>query len=322
MIARGKAFPNFFIIGAPKCGTTALYEILRQHPEIYMSSIKEPHFFTFEGDVPIFQGPGGAFFNRVTVKSPLDYLMLFSGATSQHRAIGEASPSYLRSEVAARRIFTSAPSAKIIVLLRQPVDRAYSHFQYLRYHGVEPISDFSAALAEESSRKSRGWSSIHFYHQGGLYADNLRRYYELFPRTQIKVYLYEQWNHSPQSLLQDLFKFLDVDDQFVPEIRRSNVTLIPRFYRLNQLTKKTGRVGQILERVVGEGKRDRVLNGLQQVNRRFNLLPPPTLDVRIRRQLTDAYREDIIDLQNLICCDLTHWLEDKPSDSCGIATTP
>lgn len=301
-------FPNFFIIGAPKCGTTALYDILRQHPEIYMSSVKEPHYFTFEGEVPMFQGPGGGYFRRVAITRPLDYLMLFAGA-SGHRAIGEASPSYLRSQVAAKRIHRAAPNAKLIAVLRQPAARAYSHFQYLRFHGVEPISSFADALEQENIRKALGWSSIHFYRQGGYYFSNLSRYYELFPREQIKIYLYDEWNQSPMTVLQDLFRFLEVDPHFIPKLRRSNVTLTPHYPRMNHLAKHPERIEKLLSSFTPSFFKKQIVVGIQKINKTLNLAPPPTISRDIYRELTESYREDILQLQELIGRDLTHWLK-------------
>lgn len=300
-------FPNFLIIGAPKCGTTALYHVLKQHPEIYMSPVKEPHYFTFNGEIPIFNGPGGSYFRRVAVTSPVDYLMLFASAHGYH-AIGEASPSYLRSQVAATRIFNSLPTAKIIVLLRQPADRAYSHFQYSRANAVEPLSSFSDALEQESLREANGWSPIHFYRQGGFYFSSLSRYFELFPREQIRVYLYEDWNESPEAVLQDLFRFLGVDELFRPEIRRSNVTLLARSDRLNQLAKKPERTEHLLTPLMPAVLTKSIITGIRSINNKFNLYKPPAISPEIRRQLTEGYREDILKLQKLIDRDLSRWL--------------
>jgi len=303
-------FPNFFIIGAPKCGTTALYSILRQHPEIYMSPVKEPHYFTFEGDAPAYPGPGGNYFRRVAVTRPRDYLLLFAGA-KDHRAIGEASPTYLGSDVAAKRIHKAAPAAKIIVLLRQPAERAYSHYQYLRFHGVETAGSFAEALQQEDIRRAEGWSKILFCRQGGYYFANLSRYYELFPREQIKVYLYEDWNGSPEAVLHDLFNFLGVDEHFVPNIRRSNVTLIPRVHRLNRLAQKPERIRRLLAPIAPALLHAGIIAGLQKLNRRVNLYTPPPIDPDIRKELTEGYREDILELQELIGRDLAHWLGPK-----------
>jgi len=306
-LSHSAPFPNFFIIGAPKCGTTALYDILSQHPDIYMSPVKEPHYFTFEGDAPIFQGPGGNYFKRVAVTRPRDYLMLFAGV-KEHLAIGEASPTYLGSTVAAKRISNAVPGAKIIVLLRQPAERAYSHYQYLRFHGVESIGNFSAALEQETIRKANGWSRILFCRHGGYYFTNLSRYYQLFPREQIKVYLYEDWNQSPRTVLRDLYTFLGVDENFAPEIRRSNVTLIPRNHRLNSLAKKPDRVEQLLAPLIPESLNKKIIAAIQQLNRKYNLYPPPPIEPLIRQQLTDGYRDDILKTQELIGQDLSHWL--------------
>ncbi len=302
--------PNFFIIGAPKCGTTALYHHLKQHPEIYMSPVKEPHFFTFEGEAPVFAGPGGGYFRRVAVSKPRNYLLLFANATDQ-RAIGEASPSYLRSPIAAVRIKRNTPDAKIIAILRQPANRAYSQHQYMLFHGVEPAHDFSEALTLENSRKCSNWSSTHYYREGGFYYSHLRRYFDLFPREHIRIYLYEDWNASPHAVLQDLFRFLDVDENFAPELLRSNVTLTPQNHRLHQLANHPERIERLLATVLPMSARSKIISGLQRLNRAYNLMPPPPIDPEVRRQLTDGYREDILKTQDLIGRDLSHWLQPK-----------
>lgn len=302
--------PDFFIIGAPKCGTTALYHCTKQHPEIFMCPVKEPHFFTFNGKPPVFAGPGGSYFQRVAVYSPEKYLTLFSSVEGQ-KAIGEASPSYLRSTIAAERIKQAVPTAKIIVLIRQPADRAYSQYQYLRYHGVEPASTFYEALSLEKSRISDGWSSMHFHREGGYYFSQLQRYYDLFPHENIKIYLYEDWNRSPYIVMRDLFNFLGVDDTFTPKIQRSNVTLIPFNHRFNRLSCKPERIERLLSPIVPTNFRSRIINVIQKMNTKFNLSSPPPIDPEIRRELTEGYREDILKTQKLIGRDLSHWFNPK-----------
>jgi sulfotransferase family protein len=303
--------PNFFVIGAPKAGTSALYFCLKQHPDIYMSPIKEPHYFTFDGEAPIFSGPKGAHFRRVGVSRPRDYLCLFAGVKAQS-AIGEASTTYLKSPIAAKRISKFAPGAKIIALLRQPADRAYSHYQYLRSQEVEPSSSFVEALSRESVRQGNNWFSGHLYKAGGFYYSQLRTYFDHFPREQIKIYLYEDWNTCPTNVLRDLFGFLEVYEDFTPETRRNNVTRIPQNHRIHRLATDPERIERLLSGVLLPGSvRKMMISCLQGLNSKYNLTFPPPIDPQIRQQLTESYREDILKTQELIGRDLSHWLKPK-----------
>lgn len=267
--------PDFFLIGAPKAGTTALYHSLCQHPDIYMPALKEPHYFTFEGQIPVFPGPAGDYFARVAIKRPLEYAALFAGIRDEKIA-GEASTTYLGSPVAAKRISKNIPHARIIALLRQPAERAYSQYNFYRFHGVESADTFSQALGEEADKIKNGWSFIHFHRLTSLYFQQLRSYFDVFPRENIKILLHDEWSTHPASILQDTYRFLGVNDNFEADIRHSNVTLLP----------------------------DTTIDAAKS---RKPAVPLP-LDPAIRRQLTDAYREDILKTQDLIGLDLSHWL--------------
>ena len=298
--------PNFIIIGTDKAGTTALYDTLRQHPDIYMSPVKEPHFFAFTSEPPISPGPGGAYYHRVAVWRPRDYARLFAGVTNE-RAIGEASAGYLRSPLAARRIKHNLPQCRLVAILRQPAERAYSNYTFARGFG-EPEPRFDHALAREPERIRAGWFSGVYYKTNGYYHDQLAVYYGLFPRRQVKVFLYEDWKNTPQALLRDLFRFLEIDHEFVPEIRRSNVTLWPKSWRWHALATHPARIRQLAP-FLHPAARSALGSVVQRLDTRFNLVPPPPLDPEIRARLTADYREDILKLEGLIQRDLTHWLK-------------
>ena len=299
--------PNFFILSAGKSGTTALYHTLRQHPEIYICPVKEPHFFTWEGEPPIFPGPGGLIPRAVWVWQPRDYLLLFTQVTTE-RAIGEASTGYLYSPTAAQRIWKNLPSSRLIVVLRQPAERAYSSYQFNVQRNLEPARTFADALAQEETRKQAGWYPALFYRAHGFYHAQLSVYYDLFPREQIRVYLYEDWKNTPQVMLRDLFHFLEVDENFVPEIRRSNVTLLPKSRRLHNLATHPARIEQLASFLPTTVRRV-TISALRRIDARFNLAPPTPLDPELRARLTEEYREDILKLQDLIGRDLSHWLK-------------
>src|SRR3954451_22819855 len=211
-------FPTFLILGAAKAGTTALYYYLRQHPQVGMSRIKETNFFALMGRPLDFRGPGDDdYINRFSVTTWEGYCSQFP-EDGKARAIGESSPLYLYSPDAPRRIAEALPAAKLVVLLRDPVDRAFSAFLHLVRDGRETATEFREALRREPSRIADHWEHIWQYRAMGLYHEQLSRYFETFGREQIRVYLYEELAAGPVDVLQDLFRFLEVDEAFSPDV--------------------------------------------------------------------------------------------------------
>ena len=295
--------PDFFIIGAQKCGTSALYDALRQHSDIYMGPIKEPFFFIMDGELPGYRLPSRGYTNRL-IYDWERYLQLFAGATGQ-KAIGEASAIYLSSyfpERTAARIRQRIPNARLIAVVRQPADRAYSAFNYYHTRDLEPISDFAQALAAEPARIQANEFPDIRHRLNGYYYANLKPYFEIFPREQIRVYLYEDWNINPTAMLQDIFSFLGVDETTTIEVKRLNVTHRCRSRRLRRFM--LSGVGRWLQKRL-PGSRS-IFDRLQV----WNQLKPQPLSPEIRCALTRSYRKDILGLQTLIGRDLSHWLLD------------
>ena len=196
------AEPNFFIIGAQKCGTEALYNALSQHPDIFMSPSKEPFFFALDGCLPNYRIPHAGYRHRL-VYDWERYLALFEGAQNEH-AIGEASAIYLSSyfpEKTAARIKQRLPHARIIALIRQPAERAWSAFNFYRSRQLEPLADFWKALAQESQRITDGECPDILHFRNGCYCANLKPYFDAFPREQIRVYRFEEWQAHPATVL-------------------------------------------------------------------------------------------------------------------------
>lgn len=221
--------PNFLIIGAAKAGTTSLYRYLAQHPQIYMSQIKEPNFFALEGQEVDFCGPDDELYiRRFSVTDLQAYKALFKDATDEV-ALGEASALYLYSPEAPLRLCEYVPEVKLIVILRHPVDRAYSAFLHLLRDKREPLSDFACALRAEGERVRRNWEHIWHYRGMGFYAAQLERYYRHFSREQIRVYPYDALQMEPLAVIADIFHFLGVDETFQPDISvRYNEPGIPQ----------------------------------------------------------------------------------------------
>lgn len=292
--------PNFLIIGAAKAGTTALYEYLKQHPQIYMSHEKEPKFFALEGEKLDFGGPHDQEnINRTAITDIEAYRKLFQGVSNEI-AIGEASPLYLYSPKAPGRIKNYIPDAKLIAILRNPVDRAYSGYMMHVGLGWETTSDFTQALQEEEMRIRNNWGWGHYVNVGFYYMQ-LKRYFDTFNPNQIKVYLYEDLNANPIAMLQDIFQFLNVDESFVPDITiKHNISGIPKNNFLGVLINSVKPLNPILKQVFPSGIRQNIKN---------QVLVKPQLSMDVRKQLIEVYREDILNLQDLIHRDLSKWMK-------------
>lgn len=201
--------PNFLVAGAAKCGTTSLYDYLRQHPQIFMPpKLKEPHYFCYADRVMDFKGPGGRepFINRSAVTALDPYEALFEeGAAAPLR--GEASATYLYWPHTAARMAAYNPQMKLIFTLRHPVDRAYSAFNHLKRLALEPL-DFAAALEAEEDRTSDNYGFMWRYMAGGRYAFQLRPYFEAFPAEQIHILLFEDLKRDPEGTVGEVLQFL------------------------------------------------------------------------------------------------------------------
>lgn len=290
--------PNFLIIGAMKSGTTAFYYYLEQHPQIYMSPVKEPDFFCIEGQ----ERPDGD-----SVTDIAAYRDLFKNISGE-RAIGEASHCYLYEPKAVERIKYYVPGAKLIAVLRNPVDRAYSHFLHMVRNGTEPLSDFARALQEEETGAHQN-RKFQDYVGRGLYHGQLKRYFDTFDRDQVKVYLYEDLSNSPIATLRDAFRFLGVDNSFVPDVSlRRNVSGHPRYRILDGLLRRPNPVKHTLKIYLPAKWRWRLSKTFDDLKTR-NLVEPPPIQEEVRRQLIRVYREDVLKLEELIRRDLSGWLE-------------
>jgi Sulfotransferase domain len=292
--------PNFLVIGAQKSGTTALYHYLNQHPQIYMSPVKEPHFFTYEGWEPNFFSPGRGYVTPITRIE--DYRALFRGV-SLRTALGEASTSYIYFTRALKRIRCYVPDAKLIAVLRDPAERAYSNYLHCVRSGREPLESFEQALRAEGARIRDNWGPVHHYRQKGFYYGQLKRYFEAFGRDQVKVYLYEEdLKDNPLGMLQDTFRYLGVDDAFVPDVSmKHNVSGVPKNKTLLSLARRLNTLTPTIRPYLPPGARRYIKTRI--------LAKPPQLSPEVRWQLVEEYREDILRLEELIQRDLSAWLK-------------
>jgi hypothetical protein len=235
-----------------------------------------------------------------------DYCSEFSEATDQI-AVGEASNSYLYSPSAAHRIKTHIPDAKLIAVLRHPAERAYSRFLQLVSLGREPIGDFAEALKQEQIRiENHWWPDFHYLHMG-LYHAQLIRYFAVFPREQLRIYLYEDMLTNPHSMLQDIFRFLEVKTDFVPTMDiRYSASGLPKRKELHWILKKLRGARPVAEKFLSQ----RQFNYVQQVAAKIHVqnLRKPKLTPELREWMIQHYREDTLRLQEMIQRDLSAWL--------------
>lgn len=300
------AGPNFFIVGTGKAGTTSLYRYLSQHPQIYMSPIKEPSYFASEVRL---ENLSPAFRKHVRRQSigmsnPLgwlvldwnEYLELFRNANGE-KAIGEATPSYLWSESAAANIHARIPHAKIIMMLRDPAERAFSQYLHQLSEGLTRYT-FREQIEKSARGGHRELSILYPFLEVGLYYDQVKRYEHYFPSHQIRIYWYEEAWRRPQWLLSDIFEFLEVDPAFQPDLaERTLQRRAPRAPALNYLLKKY-EIWPRMKRLIPPSLR------AMAFHRGKNLV----LDTKDRQFLIAYYREDIRNLAALLNRDLSAWL--------------
>ena len=211
--------PDFLVVGAQKAGTTSLHTYLRQHPALFLTTQKEPHFYCAPGDgrPPPWTGPGDAPLLAHMTFDPARYAALFADAGDRRR--GEASTMYLNDPGAPPRVVAANPDVRVVAVLRDPVERAYSAWWMWRRARLEPLS-FADALDAEPTRLAAGWSPNFAYAGIGRYAEHLQRWRDAVGPTQMLVLHSDDLRHDRLATVQSVFAFLGVDPAFTPDVQR------------------------------------------------------------------------------------------------------
>lgn len=311
--------PNFFIVGVQKAGTSSLHQYLAQHPQIHMSLIKEPRYFAFDAqeclDFPVPEGCDVQINQQMTnnshdIRSDLaGYQRLFAD-THAERWLGESSIWYLYSPGAAERIAQAVPDARMIAVLRQPVDRAYSAYLHTLREGIALPEPFQAALQLAETRSDPNWIVAWHLREMGRYAQQVARFQQYFDDRQLRVYIYEEdYQDREQAMVRDVCDFLEIDVDFEPEMAQ----------QFNKSGLPTGRAQRTVFSVVQSVKRvlRPVKTALPQswVNLALGvqdrLLTKVPLAPSLRQHLTDSlYRDDINKLESLLERDLSIWYDE------------
>jgi hypothetical protein len=300
------ALPDFLVIGVPKAGTTALHTALARHPALFMSAVKEPKFFLTDGPPPSRGGPGDAETYREHVWRRADYEALFGGAPPGALR-GESTPFYLYDPAAQRRIRDAAPETRLIISLRDPVERAHSNWTHLWSAGLEPIGDMIEACGRERERINAGWAPFWHYVSLGRYGEQLRHLFTLFPREQVLLFRYRDLVDRPADTLDRICAFLGVEPGLVTEVPRENVTAHPPETRRHEMLSQLVRLG---DRFLGQ-RLTAPLETLLQWNGRAR---QPLTWVQ-RQELLSYFAADIALLQEITEEDFSDWL--RPRERSG-----
>ena len=293
--------PNFFIVGGPKCGTTALYTYLSSHPDIFMCTIKEPQFFADD-----------IFGHQRRIRTLPEYLSCFSGARSQSR-LGEASTAYLGSRTAAREIRAFSPNSRIIIMLRNPIDVMYAEHSERIFGNMEHVLDFEAALL---SHEPRRWRAGPFrnqeiirlpYRELSHFPQQVRRYFDVFVRENVHVVLYDEFKTDTRKVYKDVLRFLEVDNSHDPrDYLPVNANRRARSVRAQQFLRYPPKHLQGFGRkVLPRALRTAIVSRLHRVNTVYECRPP--MDHALRRRLQKEYEPDVAELGHLLGCDLAFW---------------
>lgn len=294
--------PDFLIPGVGKSGTSSLYAYLRAHPAIYMTPRKEPGFFNWDGAEFSYRGPVDERLYLAATRTIEDYEALFEAR--QHEAVaGEATPNYLYNEGAAERAYRRYPDLKLVIILRDPVDRLYSHYLHMKRMGDEPLS-LTSALKAEPLRRARGYGPSYHYLSQGFYKAQIERFVSRFGWERTRIFLFEDLSRDPMSVVQSIYAFLGVDDRVIPPIGEvHNAFYEPRSKALNALVMKDGAIKRAAKAAFPDSLRARA----SSLIRRMNGAPKPELDPAIRAELKALYRPEIVALERYLDRDLSAW---------------
>ncbi|MEY4767809.1 MAG: hypothetical protein RL637_448 [Pseudomonadota bacterium] len=293
-------YPDFFIVGAMKSATTSVYQALAQHPQLYLSPIKEPNYFC--NDIIQTRIQQQDSWNYIpTIEA---YLALFNQANSTQKC-GEASVSYLLSHIAAEKIYQANPQAKIIMILRNPIQRAYSHYQMACAFGIETESFSSAIRRPIIQYPYMIYQHWNLYLMAGLYYAAVKRYLDYFPAQQVSIIFYDQLQKQFQQILFNICHQLEVSPELLPNsIPFSMTAKQARFSYLNRYLYQSG-----IKKSLSVYLPRSWINFFK--NYYYQPIHSPQISITDQHFLQQFFADDILNLSQLLNTDLTDWLRDS-----------
>ncbi|MFP4415921.1 MAG: sulfotransferase family protein [Chitinispirillaceae bacterium] len=297
--------PNFLIAGAAKCGTTALANYLDQHPQLFFSPLKEPKFFSSHFlDLP-HRGRGDDFIHSFTVCDYEEYLKLFRRAR-RAKAIGEASVEnlyYHRDVIPVIKQYLNDP--KIIIMLRNPVDRAFSAYKQLLRDHRETLS-FEEGLEQEKMRMTQNYEFLWYYTDVGFYYNQIKSYLKEF--SQVKILLFDDFKNNPIDTCKDIFSFLGIRNSFRIKLKpKRNASGVPKNGLYRAILRATPLKGRIYRWLTAMGISDSAIQPLMETVRN-GALNDFSMSPETRQKLQKIYQDDILKVSRLLHRDLSHWL--------------
>jgi hypothetical protein len=296
---------NAFIVGAAKSGTTSLYYLLEQHPEVCMPAVKEPNYFsniTDDGD-PVTPGNGPGDDSTVWTSSRQQYHHLYR-PEEQHTLKLEASVSYLYSSTAAKQIANYDPDSRIIIVLRNPIERAFSHYKHLLRDGRETTS-FEEALELEKSRIANGWEFSWHLKRMGFYGRQIERYYQHFDREQIHIITLEDIKQDLPTVISDITDFLGLSAfEYDLDRQERNASGVARSWILSRMVNWMLGYKATINKIIPPKVSHKALQLFRSFNiKKSNLEIPQNL----RRSLQSTFKEDIKETESLTGRRLDNW---------------
>lgn len=308
--------PNFFIVGAAKSGTTSLYHYLKSHHQVYMSPVKEPNYFSTDINTSEFSSTykkNTTFLKEDYFKqnNPQEiqlsfiaredhYYALFQNVKNE-KAIGECSTSYLYSSVAAKNIYHFNPEAKIIIILRNPLYRTFSHYLMAVRYGFTAL-EFKDAMIKDINKKEKGWGKSELFIELSLYYEQLKNYFHVFPKEQIQVLFFDELNENPLQLINKCCNFLDIDTFTTIKDEKHNVAVLPRNKAINKLLTETG-MKKFISVLGGEKLKNNIRGFFYKSNKRLALQEDDKLFLK------QIFYNDIEKTSQLLNKDLFKWLK-------------
>jgi hypothetical protein len=297
--------PHFFVVGAPKAGTTAVYHWLRSHPDVFLPSVKEPSYFAYAGSSAIPKnGPYDPDYVRQITVNRDSYAELYDAAGT--RLTGDISPVYLLDEYVAGRIAMARPDARIIILLRDPVERAFSQFMHHVRDSFEPCETFEEALEQEEKRFIDGWSPGHCYATHGHYLSQIEKYFAVFPKEQILVLEYQDLQDAPEHCWRQICEHLRIEPIVLVRNERVNSTRdlvdVSGRPRLERRLKHPGPAQALLKRLMPPRLRAKLRHFLEGPRRLVPVLREDTT-----RSLAGRYQSERCQIERLTGLSLAHW---------------